>query len=106
MLTSNPSFSGHRSWRGRLAAAGVALALQLSIGTAHATSGQDYARQSGAQLVGRVVAPLTLTTIDGKALDLGALRGRKAVYLKFWATWCVPCREQMPHFENIQRAAG
>jgi peroxiredoxin len=105
MFTSNASFASRRPWLGSLAAAAVALALLLSSGPAHATSGQDYARQTGAQLVGRVVAPLTLTTIDGKTLDLGALRGRKAVYLKFWATWCVPCREQMPHFEKIQRGA-
>src|SRR5262249_23618992 len=30
----------------------------------------------------------------------------KAVYLKFWATWCVPCREQMPHFERTFESAG
>jgi len=106
MFTSNSSSAGRRSWAGSLAATGVALALLLSIATAHATSGQDYARQTGAQLVGRVVPPLKLTTIDDKTLDLAALRGRKAVYLKFWATWCVPCREQMPHFEKIQRGAG
>jgi len=28
------------------------------------------------------------------------------VYLKFWATWCVPCREQMPHFERAYESAG
>ena len=50
--------------------------------------------------------PLVLTTIDGDRIDLGALRGKKAVYLKFWATWCSPCREQMPHFEHVQQQAG
>lgn len=106
MFTFHAFFAGRRSWAGSLAVAGVALALLLSNGAAHATSGQDYARQTGAQLVGRTVPPLKLTTIDGKPLDLAALRGHKAVYLKFWATWCVPCREQMPHFEQIQRSAG
>lgn len=46
-----------------------------------------------------------LTTIDGESIDLSVLRGRKAVYLKFWATWCSPCRKQMPHFENVSRTA-
>jgi thiol-disulfide isomerase/thioredoxin len=32
--------------------------------------------------------------------------GKKAVYLKFWATWCTPCRQQMPHFENVYQHAG
>ena len=50
--------------------------------------------------------PLVLTTIDGDKIDLGALRGKKAVYLKFWATWCSPCREQMPHFEHVQQQSG
>jgi peroxiredoxin len=71
-----------------------------------AESGQDYASQAAAQLIGRRVPPLVLTTIDGDTIDLGALRGKKAVYLKFWATWCSPCREQMPHFEHVQQQSG
>jgi peroxiredoxin len=106
MFTPHASSTGRWSWLGSLAAAGIALALLLSNTAAHATSGQDYAQQTGAQLVGRTVPPLKLATIDGKTLDLAALRGRKAVYVKFWATWCVPCREQMPHFEKIQSRAG
>jgi len=47
-----------------------------------------------------------LKTIDGATIDLGRIYGRQAVYLKFWATWCVPCREQMPHFERTFEAAG
>lgn len=49
---------------------------------------------------------LVLTTIDGKSVDLDQLYGKQAVYLKFWATWCVPCREQMPHFEHTYQTAG
>lgn len=83
------------------------LMLWLSMSAdARAQSGQDYANQVGEKLVGRQVPPLRLTAMDGMVVDLGELRGRKAVYLKFWATWCVPCREQMPHFENVQRNAG
>ncbi len=47
-----------------------------------------------------------LKTIDGEVIDLGGLYGKKAVYLKFWATWCVPCRQQMPHFEHVYETAG
>lgn len=74
--------------------------------TAFAETGQDYATQTGARLVGQSAPALKLTTIDGQTIDLAALRGHKAVYLKFWATWCVPCREQMPHFEKTWRGAG
>lgn len=49
---------------------------------------------------------LKLKTIDGQTIDLGALYGKKAVYLKFWATWCVPCIKQMPHFEQTFQNAG
>ena len=73
---------------------------------AHAETGQDFAAQGAGRLIGSMAPDVKLTTIDGESIDLAALRGYKAVYLKFWATWCVPCREQMPHFENVYRHAG
>src|SRR6185437_8201909 len=45
---------------------------------------------------------LQATTLDGKPLNLAALRG-KVVLLNFWATWCGPCREEIPEFEQLQR---
>jgi len=48
--------------------------------------------------------PMTLTT--GEVVTLSQYQGKKAVYLKFWATWCVPCMEQMPHFEQINQQHG
>ncbi|MGO1000078.1 TlpA family protein disulfide reductase [Lysobacter sp. CA196] len=97
-----------RQWARTSIAACVLLAMCWSGGVrpVQAETGKDYAQQIGARLVGQAVPAFVLTTIDGQRLDLGALRGRKAVYLKFWATWCVPCREQMPHFEKAQRSAG
>lgn len=73
---------------------------------AWADTGQDFATQAGASLVGHTAPAIRLVTIDGRQIDLAALRGHKAVYLKFWATWCRPCREQMPHFEKVARTAG
>jgi thiol-disulfide isomerase/thioredoxin len=61
-------------------------------------SGQQRAQEAGRALIGSPAPPLVLKTIDGETIDLGGLYGKKAVYLKFWATWCVPCRQQMPHF--------
>jgi peroxiredoxin len=62
-------------------------------------SGQGRALEAGRALIGTAAPAALLKTIDGTTVDLGAAYGRKPVYLKFWATWCVPCREQMPAFE-------
>ena len=70
------------------------------------TSGQELAQTVAHGLVGSRAPKLTLTTIDGQTIDLEALYGKKAVYLKFWATWCVPCRQQMPHLEHTFETAG
>ncbi len=90
------------------AQAGAALAGILLAGTVHAAdlSGQDRAEAVGKSLVGTPAPRMVLKTIDGESIDLGALYGKKAVYLKFWATWCVPCRAQMPHFQHAYENAG
>jgi len=48
----------------------------------------------------------TVKTINGKTINLGQIIGKKPVYLKFWATWCIPCREQMPHLEHSFKQYG
>jgi len=42
----------------------------------------------------------TLTNLEGKKVSLKDFRG-KTVFLNFWATWCVPCREEMPAMEKL-----
>lgn len=49
-------------------------------------------------------APIQL--ISGETVNLANYKGNKPVYLKFWATWCQPCRKQMPHFEHVQKLYG
>lgn len=46
-------------------------------------------------VVGQMAPPITLSTLDNKQIDLRDLRG-KVVILTFWATWCDPCREELP----------
>jgi peroxiredoxin len=47
-------------------------------------------------------ASFTLTSMDGKTYSLESLRG-KVVLLNFWATWCPPCRKEMPDMEALYR---
>jgi peroxiredoxin len=69
-------------------------------------AGERRAAAAGAHTLGSRGPAIALTTIDGDTIDLGKLYGTRPVYLKFWATWCIPCREQMPGFERIYETVG
>lgn len=50
----------------------------------------------------RALAPdFSLPEVTGQQLNLSTYRG-KVVLLDFWATWCDPCREEIPHFVELQ----
>ena len=46
--------------------------------------------------------PLVLTTLDGSTFDLGKLHG-KVVMVNYWATWCAPCRKEMPKLDAFYK---
>ena len=62
--------------------------------------------RSGANALQHGPAPdFTLPLLDGGQLRLSSYRG-KVVLLDFCATWCVPCREETPHFVELQNRYG
>jgi cytochrome c biogenesis protein CcmG/thiol:disulfide interchange protein DsbE len=54
---------------------------------------------------GNVAPDFALTDLDGRKLILSDYRG-KVVLLDFWATWCGPCRTEIPHFVEMQNKYG
>jgi thiol-disulfide isomerase/thioredoxin len=51
----------------------------------------------------RLAPDFTLRTLDGKEITLSKLKG-KVILLDFWATWCSPCRESIPHLIQLYKA--
>jgi len=54
---------------------------------------------------GQPAPEFALQSLDGKTVHLSDFRG-KAVLLNFWATWCEPCKIEMPWFVELQKQYG
>ncbi|HVJ08212.1 MAG TPA: TlpA disulfide reductase family protein [Acidisarcina sp.] len=67
----------------------------------HVTLQQDSADQEVSQLQGKPAPNFTLSDLNGKKVSLADYRG-KAVLLNFWATWCAPCKVEIPWFLKLR----
>ncbi len=54
---------------------------------------------------GKMAPDFALQSVDGNTVHLSDFRG-KAVLLNFWATWCSPCKIEMPWFVELQKQYG
>lgn len=90
---------GRPAWKRRTMAAitfitlGLVLFLLLRPGSSSAR----------AVVPGTPAPDFTLQALDGSTVRLSDLRGRP-VLLNFWASWCPPCREEMPYLQEVQNA--
>lgn len=60
---------------------------------------------SAPDLRGKPATVFTLKDMKGKVVSLSDLKG-KPVLLNFWATWCGPCKVEMPWFQELQQKYG
>ncbi|GAB4211602.1 MAG: TlpA disulfide reductase family protein [Roseiflexaceae bacterium] len=67
--------------------------------------GSQLVGRDGPAVLGQPAPDFEYTMADGNTVRLSQLRGKK-VLLNFWATWCEPCRSEMPDLEKVSQTYG
>lgn len=71
----------------------------------HAARRSGDSSSDSLDVAGKPAPDFTLQSLDGKNVQLSSYKGQ-AVLLNFWATWCGPCKIEMPWFVELQKEYG
>lgn len=75
--------------------AGLAAGVLMGMTVIYAIPAASRAQKPAPPATGKTVQDFVLQDLNGSSIRLSSLRG-KPVVINFWATWCVPCRDEMP----------
>jgi peroxiredoxin len=95
-----PNWDSKTTWRGLMAlllAMGVAW---IALSRVPPETVAARADRSPLPRKGFIAPDFTLETLDGQAITRSDLQGQ-VVLINFWASWCLPCREEMPAIQQV-----
>ncbi|HAN10687.1 MAG TPA: TlpA family protein disulfide reductase [Clostridiales bacterium] len=75
-----------------------------NVESTNSTSSNNEAPVTTKKSIATQAIDFTLEDLNGNKVSLSDYKGQKNVFLNFWATWCPPCRLEMPEIEKIYQA--
>ncbi len=105
MAERTPRLRRARSARSRLERSLEAIAGSVAPGICALVIACTPSDEQGAVSIGASAPPYRAVTVGGDSVSVEALRG-KVVLLNIWATWCHPCREEIPVLQALHERHG
>jgi len=84
----------------------VAALIMVACGSGTEARTDEAGAEAGAAVEARVAPDFGLETLAGDSLSLDDLADRKVVLVNFWASWCEPCKEEIPVLIALQQEYG